>query len=295
MPWCPKCKTEYRDGISVCADCGIDLISYDSMKEQKKLVVLVTGEKQEQIEKLYEFLKYSAIESAKMEFNESNETWIISVAEEEQKESKKLYQAFYAGELQLQAEALQQQSAQPDIEKTEKEEYELLEKTKRLRSDPSDTYVPKAEKYKDLISTTFTFIGFGILGLIFALLNIFKVLTLLSSILPQVVLSILCIGFIIIGVQSYLKAITTKGEIGQEEELTRLLNEWMQTHVTREYLYELEDPALTEEINFLNKMDFIKERILEEFGEINESYLDQVVENYYNENFEDFGNTNSTS
>ena len=24
--WCPKCKTEYRDGITVCADCGTELV-----------------------------------------------------------------------------------------------------------------------------------------------------------------------------------------------------------------------------------------------------------------------------
>lgn len=27
MAWCPKCKKEYRDGITVCADCGCELVS----------------------------------------------------------------------------------------------------------------------------------------------------------------------------------------------------------------------------------------------------------------------------
>lgn len=26
MPWCPKCRTEYREGFTVCADCGSELV-----------------------------------------------------------------------------------------------------------------------------------------------------------------------------------------------------------------------------------------------------------------------------
>ena len=26
MPWCPKCETEYREGILICADCGSALV-----------------------------------------------------------------------------------------------------------------------------------------------------------------------------------------------------------------------------------------------------------------------------
>ncbi len=27
MPWCPKCKTEYRDGFTSCKDCNIELVT----------------------------------------------------------------------------------------------------------------------------------------------------------------------------------------------------------------------------------------------------------------------------
>ncbi len=30
MAWCPKCKNEYREGITVCADCGIALVENES-------------------------------------------------------------------------------------------------------------------------------------------------------------------------------------------------------------------------------------------------------------------------
>ena len=28
MPWCPKCGSEYRDGVKKCADCGLRLIDH---------------------------------------------------------------------------------------------------------------------------------------------------------------------------------------------------------------------------------------------------------------------------
>lgn len=35
MPWCPKCKTEYREGFTVCADCGSDLVAEQPPEEPR--------------------------------------------------------------------------------------------------------------------------------------------------------------------------------------------------------------------------------------------------------------------
>ena len=32
MPWCPKCKNEYVEGITTCADCGVELV--DELPEE---------------------------------------------------------------------------------------------------------------------------------------------------------------------------------------------------------------------------------------------------------------------
>lgn len=39
MPWCPKCETEYREGITACADCGSELVEdlSDNLKETSVL------------------------------------------------------------------------------------------------------------------------------------------------------------------------------------------------------------------------------------------------------------------
>lgn len=34
MPWCPKCETEYREGITVCADCGSTLVDELSASQE---------------------------------------------------------------------------------------------------------------------------------------------------------------------------------------------------------------------------------------------------------------------
>jgi len=34
MPWCPKCRNEYRKGITVCAECKVELV--DSLENSGK-------------------------------------------------------------------------------------------------------------------------------------------------------------------------------------------------------------------------------------------------------------------
>ncbi|WP_432664012.1 DUF2007 domain-containing protein [Wukongibacter baidiensis] len=33
MPWCPKCKAEFREGIEICSDCKTELV--DELEEEK--------------------------------------------------------------------------------------------------------------------------------------------------------------------------------------------------------------------------------------------------------------------
>lgn len=36
MPWCPKCKAEYRDGFTHCNDCGAELVEAENKPEEDK-------------------------------------------------------------------------------------------------------------------------------------------------------------------------------------------------------------------------------------------------------------------
>ena len=38
MPWCPKCETEYREGILTCADCGSTLVENLNFKTGEPII-----------------------------------------------------------------------------------------------------------------------------------------------------------------------------------------------------------------------------------------------------------------
>ena len=61
MAWCPKCKNEYREGITVCPDCGEKLVSEEELTD---FTSVLFGE-QDEMEKLKDFLTYNGVEKSK--------------------------------------------------------------------------------------------------------------------------------------------------------------------------------------------------------------------------------------
>ena len=61
--WCPKCKTEYRDGITVCADCGSELV--EGTADDFDVIEICDLKDEEMAENFIEYLEYSKIENAK--------------------------------------------------------------------------------------------------------------------------------------------------------------------------------------------------------------------------------------
>lgn len=267
MPWCPKCKTEYIAGVTVCPDCGTELV--EETKDGFILIPDIHFDKEEDAIKFEEFLHYSNIENVQYSFDRKSNSYVISVLEEKVKETIKLYGIFQDGK-----------------ENEKGNEQKRNNEKATITTASSCAYVNKEEKYLELKSTASTFIFLGIFGIIFLILNITGTFSIINGVVSITVMGLMFIGIIYIGVTSYIKSRITKSEIGSENDLTNNINRWLTENITLAKLNEMNDETVSSEINFLHKLDRIKEMVMNEFGEINDSYLDRLVEEFYNDNFE---------
>ena len=101
MPWCPNCKTEYREGITHCADCKTELVEeYKDAVLQNATAMLVNVEAGDYsvAKKLHDFLAYSGITSVILTEGEKVGVYVVP---EELSKAKKCFKAFYSVEMEL--------------------------------------------------------------------------------------------------------------------------------------------------------------------------------------------------
>ena len=113
MPWCPKCRNEYQEGITVCADCGLPLVDELAAEDDFKAVAFIDEETL--AGRLVDYLKYSNIQAV-CEYDASKESYCVRVAPEKLEEAKNAFGAFYK------------------VEKSREARDELAEKIRSIRS-----------------------------------------------------------------------------------------------------------------------------------------------------------------
>lgn len=314
MPWCPKCKMEYQEGVTVCSDCKMDLV--DRLEEAVVYVSLVQTEYKNIAEKLSSFLEYSNIKS-QVSYEEDYEVYVVSVDRKMEKQAKKLYKAFYYVESDNQLKTAMEElgkkekdltdfmavpsSSGETVSKDDASVDEFLEQSEDINEVDenapeiaeeefdenaeddrnSRAYVMKADQYKDLAGTVWIFLFFGIAGLVFVLLNVFGILSFLNGWLPNTVMGALFLFFLYVAVTTQQKAKKIQSEIDAENKLTEEINQWLEANITQSFLNSIQNKEISDELNYIKATDTMKEMLIKEFGNQNLAYLDRLIDEYY--------------
>lgn len=302
MAWCPKCKTEYQDNITTCADCGTNLVA-ELKEEATECIARIVD--QDQAEKFIDFLKYSKLSSATIQYNTKEDLYYIYTTKSEEQEANKLFVIFRSKieEEELLSNTWTQElsnstiitepkndNLDPLLDDTDSKDYSEEEDTvKNLSSfmpERSVSYVDMSLKYEDLKSTALIFTISGILGVLFTILNVTHVLSIFNNWFQFTVLFLACGAFIIIGIRSSREAKEIFPQIAKEKKNREEIEHWMDEHISKNDINSQVDSSVSSEVSFLQKTEFMKREVLKAFPDMNDAFLDYIIEEYYNSHFE---------
>lgn len=225
MAWCPKCKYEFREGITVCSDCGCELVDDLSL----------VCDKNENIE----------------EIDEADIAEAVILSQEE---------FFY------------------DEEELPKYEHH-------------EVYVNNEEKAEDNKSSAFTLLLVGGIGLIFIICFFLGIIpsnmNAFSRYMISGVMGAMFILFIVMGIVSMNKFIEFKRKATKENIITEEIKKWTSDNITKDMIdSKLEFNDESDELKYFERTKILKSMIEDKFMNLDNMYLDRLIDDLYTEVFE---------
>lgn len=267
MSFCPTCKEEYQDDLTVCPVCG------ETLAETFDHSIIITEMEfftEEEADRFLSFLVYSNIQNAAIVKDSALELYRIQCNEKDVSEVQTLFQAFQLG-----------------IEETKEntsydEEGASITEESYLSDKQSKPYVRKRDQYADASSTGIMLVVIGVLGLGYVALNFVGMLSLLNGIIPYCLNLVLFTGAAIYGIITLAQAKKLKGQIAEEETLHNQMLAWLNEQVTEEFLQKASDPSLPKEANCLHQAEAMKCLLIEAFPSVMENFIESIVEEKMN-------------
>ncbi|GMQ55631.1 hypothetical protein AN1V17_00230 [Vallitalea sediminicola] len=274
MPWCPKCKCEYEEGVKLCADCKIELV--DSLEDIIEWKPLIKTTEEDQANQVKEYLEYSGIKNVKYEKVEDEEVeeenqyyYAIFVTEKELDESIKFLKGYMISK--------SQEEREQEDEDEEEEEITNEYETENYNDDTA---------LKDLKSSVYTF---GVIGMALVVVSILSFLEILvinfsNKYLFSGLLLAIGIAFIIVAISSAKRINNESSKITNRDSDINKILEWFGNNYNindfaDKYQLNLED--LDEGAIYYMVMDKLKSIIGNRFVEMDKKIVNTASEIIY--------------
>lgn len=286
MPWCPRCKSEYREGFKVCADCGCRLVGDDQIKA---LVPLIFGER-EQMEALQEFLRYNGIKDSELITDEQDGQSELQVPPEELEHAAAAVRVFLSQEEQrIKEEGAKAQGIDTDSDAgMEADMYEaqvLLREASTFRKtfQGSSGYQDNSERADDNRSSAWILLIIGILGLVLVALSIAEVIPLKlgNPYLFYGVMIAVFLLFLVTGVMSMRSAKFFAKKAESENSLRSTLLDWCRENLKPDEIdREVSAADTPEEVLYFSRTSYIIEKLNHQFLNLDQDFLDKFVDDH---------------
>ena len=298
MPWCPKCRNEYVEGIKVCADCGVDLVE---MLEEGKGSPLIFGDRG-QMERLKDFLTYNKLKSAALSEDKEEGVFELYVSDEERQKAALAVRVF------LQQEMEKESGDKPFIEErgmdagdggmTPESADEMDHETQGRGQEEEDggkspsvqykgVYQNSAQKAEENRSSGYLLTTIGGLGLIAIVLVFFDVIRLPAAMANKfmvcIVMGALFALFFVMGILSIKSSKTLTKKAEEENSLTNEIKKWCGENMNARKVDEglFAEGEYGEEMKYFKRAEKMKEMISYQFMNLEEGFLDSFVDDYY--------------
>ena len=265
MAWCPKCKNEYREGITVCPDCGEALVSEEELTDW---VSVLFGE-QDEMEKLKDFLTYNGVGKSKLVYDETEQVYELFVDAKDEKKAKTIARVF-----------LEQQ----EKEHKENAVWEEAAVDEFLMPDTQGglTYMNSGAKAEENRSSAWVLLIVGALGILVMALGITGVLpfNIGNPYMFYGVMSAVFILFIVMGVVSMRNAKLFEKKAESENSLVDTLLKWREENLTAEKIdAQIENAADTpEEALYYKRFEVIRSQMNHQFMNLDQQMLENLID-----------------
>lgn len=152
------------------------------------------------------------------------------------------------------------------------------------------SFVRLSDKYDDIMSSSYTLILVGIVGIIFMILVWMKIIPLPisseTSWLFNSVMGGVFIIFIIAGIVSFMHAKQVRIEADTEDKLIEELLSWADENIHAENIDEDLDTTQPMELLYFNRADKIKDLLMHQFENADEALIYEYTEQIYQKLYE---------